>query len=83
MSALILTIFYFFNIALIIWYFTCTKHKEVPLILVLLDFILSMIPGFNIITFFINLLVIYGFADRGFIELKDNWFNRVFLAHEQ
>lgn len=67
----------------IIWYFTCTKHEDIPLALVLLDIFLSCIPGFNCVMVIINVVVLGILSSEGDIELKDNWINRKFLAHRE
>ena len=66
-----------------IWYFTCTIHTDVPLILILLDFFFGCIPGVNIFMVIVNpvlFIIMYKEAD---IELKNNWFNRKFLAYRE
>lgn len=80
-GTIVFFIFLILGICEFLWYFTCTEHKEVPLILVLLDLLTVFCPMLNIIMFFANLVIFYGLIDDWIIELKDNWFNRVFLAH--
>ena len=63
------------------WYFTCTKHKKVPLIIVLLWFVIGFIPIINLFSTLFGFWALFNLADEGTIELKDNWFNRTFLAH--
>lgn len=74
-------LFLFLGLAEFVWYLTCTEHKKVPLILVLLDVLTMFCPILNIIMFFINVVILYGLVDNWTIKLKDNWFNRVFLAY--
>lgn len=74
-------LFIILGIGEFVWYFTCTEHKDVPLILVLVDLLTIFCPILNIIMFFINIVILYSLVDDYYIELKDNWFNRVFLAH--
>lgn len=83
MSGLVLIFFYFFFMSEILWYFTCTKHKDVPLIYALITVLLGWIPGLNIIISLIVLFLMAWLADNGIIELKNNWFNRVFLAYNE
>ena len=40
-----------------IWYFTCTEHEDVPLIAMIVLFLLGLIPGLNVIMFFVNIAV--------------------------
>ena len=66
-----------------VWYLTCTIHKDVPFILILLDFLFACIPGVNLLMALINpvlFIIMYKEAD---IELKNNWFNRKFLAYRE
>ena len=81
MSTFILIITYFLAFFEIIWYFTCTKHKEVPLVFPLIDTVICCIPGFNIIMVVANVLILWLLVEEEDIELKDNWFNRKFLAY--
>ena len=74
-------LFLLLGFAEFVWYLTCTEHKEVPLILVLLDVLTMFCPILNIIMFFINIVILYALVDDWIIELKDNWFNRTFLAY--
>ena len=83
MSAFIMIIFYVFVIFQFIWYFTCTEHKSIPLLIVILDILFSIIPGMNILAFFINLLFLLYLIDQDLITLKDNWFNRNFLSYHE
>lgn len=82
MGTIVLIISYILIVCEFVWYFTCTKHEDIPLIAVLFWFIINCIPGLNVFTGFIANPVIIGFftIEEG-IELKDNWFNRKFLAH--
>ena len=82
-SGLILIGFYILLIGEILWYFTCTKHKDVPLIYALIATLLGCIPGINIIISLLILFLMAWLADNGIIELKNNWFNRVFLAYNE
>ena len=67
----------------IIWYFTCTKHEDIPLVLVLFNIVLSCIPGLNCVMVIINAVILGILSSEGDIELKDNWFNRKFLAYRE
>ena len=69
------------TIAIFIWYFTCTKHKKVPLLSVLFLFIAGFIPFLNIISTIFSLMKLVDLIDDSDVELKDNWFNRTFLAY--
>lgn len=65
----------------LIWYLTCVKHDSIPLILVLLFIGASWIPAVGIIIFlYLIILSVFKIQD-GVCQLKDNWFNRVFLAY--
>ena len=74
-------LFLLLGLAELVWYLTCTEHKKVPLILVLLDVLTMFCPILNIIMFFVNVGILYGLVDDWIIKLKDNWFNRTFLAY--
>lgn len=74
-------LFLLLGLAEFIWYLTCTEHKKVPLILALLDVLTMFCPILNIIMFFINIVILYALVDDWVIELKNNWFNRTFLAY--
>lgn len=68
----------------IIWFFTCTDHSKIPLIVPLLVIIFGLIPGFNCIIALIIPLTAAILIEEEDITLKNNWFNRTFLAyHEQ
>lgn len=80
MSAFIIIIGYFVAYAVLLWYITCTIHKKVPAILTVLYFILCMIPVVNyVIVSTYPFLYFEVFEDD--IKLKNNWFNRTFLAY--
>lgn len=81
MGTILLILFYILDVLLFLWYFTCTEHTKIPLILVIFDFILTMIPVVNIILFIINIVVASFLVDDYLLKLKDNWFNRTFLAY--
>ena len=83
MSAFIIILAYILVIGEFIGYFTCTEHKDVPLILVIITLIIGLIPGFNCITIFVIPMAIACLCDSGSIILKDNWFNRKFLAYRE
>lgn len=83
MGSFIIILAYFIVIAEILWYFTCTKHEKIPLILMMLLFILSLIPGFNVVMALLNIGVYVMFVDGYHIILKNNWFNRKFLAYRE
>ncbi len=79
MGSFIIILGYVLVICEILWYFTCTKHEDVPLILVLIAIIISLIPGSNIIFSLSYPCVLHVLKIEGLIELKNNWFNRKFL----
>lgn len=83
MGIFVYIFFLFLGICEFIWYITCTKHKEVPLILVLLDVLTFFCPILNIITSICNIYILYVLTDDKTIELKNNWFNRTFLAYNE
>jgi len=81
MSSFIMIVAYFIVFFEAIWYFTCTEHQEIPLILSLFDCILCCVPGVNCIMALVNILLACILTDGGYIKLKNNWFNRTFLAY--
>ena len=84
MGAFIIILAYILVIGEFIWYFTCTEHKDVPLILVIIALILGLLPGFNCFAAFIIIpIVIACLWDNGSVILKNNWFNRKFLAYRE
>ena len=83
MGTFVYIFFLLLGICEFIWYITCTKHKEVPLILVLLDVLTFLCPILNIVTSISNIFVLYVLIDDETIELKNNWFNRTFLAYNE
>ena len=81
MGTFIYILFIFLGLFEFIWYLTCTNHKKVPLILVLLDALLIFCPILNIFIAFGNIFFLVTLVGDCEIELKDNWFNRTFLAY--
>ena len=81
MSAFILILTYILAVCEAVWYFTSTEHEEIPLIVSLFDCFLCCIPGINCIIVLANILISWILVNEGDIELKDNWFNRTFLAY--
>lgn len=81
MTGIVFGIAYILLLCEILWYFICTKHEDVPLIFVLLGILFVSIPGVNILMVFLNPIILLGLYSEGCIELKDNWFNRKFLAY--
>ena len=69
------------TIIVCLWYFTRSKHKKVPLIILLLWFIIGFIPIINLFSTLFGFWALFNLVDEGTIELKDNWFNRTFLAY--
>lgn len=83
MRIFIYIIAYIILIAEIIWWITCTKRKDIPLILELILLIFSLIPGLHVISVIAIPGIAYILYDNNNIELKDNWFNKTFLScHE-
>ena len=78
-------IVYFFTLILgiceSIWYFTCTEHKEVPLILVLWDIAMIPCPILGTLFVIVNIFILGELNNDRTIKLKNNWFNRTFLAY--
>jgi hypothetical protein len=66
-----------------LWYFTCTKHDNIPLIIPIIIIILCCIPGFNCVMILINIIALGIMISEKVIQLKDNWFNRKFLAYHE
>ena len=83
LAAILLILAYILVVLEFIWYFTCTEHKEIPLILVILAFIVSLIPGMNVVMCILNIGAIFGLTSEYYITLKNNWFNRKFLAYRE
>ena len=83
MGTFLLILGWILSFIIFVWYFTCTKHKDVPLALVLIDFIISLIPVMNWIFLLVNIGLLCYFVDEEIIELKNNWFNRTFLAYNE
>ena len=65
----------------LIWYFTCIKHESIPLILVLLFVLFSWIPLIGYAIFMYLIMESFFKIEDRVCQLKDNWFNRVFLAY--
>ena len=82
-GALVLTLGWLLIIGEVIWYFTCTEHEEVPLLFVLIGIIFSLIPGLNIIMCIGLLIALAYMIDEDIINLKNNWFNKKFLAYHE
>ena len=81
MGVILFFLFFILVLAEVVWYATCTKHKDIPLILVIIDALTGFFPVLNIFMFFINLLLLYFLIEDKSVKLKDNWFNRKFLAY--
>lgn len=64
-----------------VWYITCTEHRDIPLIIVLLIILLSLIPGLNCIMALVNFIILAFIVHEDVLKLKNNWFNRTFLAY--
>lgn len=80
LGGFIILLGYFIAYALLLWYVTCTTHKHIPMILSILYFFLCTIPVAN---YFICGIWAWVYSDvfEYEIELKNNWFNRTFLAY--
>ena len=79
-GAFILIFGYILAYTLLLWYVTCTEHKKVPAILSVLYFLLCLIPGANY--FICGIWMWVYFEEFKYnITLKNNWFNRKFLAY--
>lgn len=83
MSAFIIILAYILVIGEFIWYLTCTEHKDVPLILVIIAIIIGLLPGFNCFAVFVLPMIAYCLYEGGSIKFKNNWFNRKFLAYRE
>ena len=80
LGSFIILLGYFIAYVILLWYATCTHHNKVPRILSFLYFLLCMIPVANY--FFCGVWTgVYYEEFKQDIELKDNWFNRTFLAY--
>lgn len=66
-----------------VWYVTSTEHKYIPMILVLLDVAIAFIPVIGWFVFVGNIFIIIDLIENNNLELKDNWFNRNFLAYHE
>lgn len=80
LGSFIILLGYFIAYSILLWYATCTYHKEIPRILSVLYFFLCMIPAINYVICGIWVWVYWEEYDYK-IKLKDNWFNRTFLAY--
>ena len=83
MGAFIYLIFYILLVIELIWWFTCTKHEDAPLALELVVAVLSFIPVVHIIFCIVFPIFCYKCVKDYDIELKNNWFNRTFLAYHE
>lgn len=83
MGSFIIILGYILLICEVLWYFTCTKHEDVPLILVLIAIIFGLIPVVNIALSLVYLAILRMLEVEDLIELKNNWFNRKFLAYHE
>ena len=79
-STFIILLGYFVAYSVLLWYVTCTTHKKVPAILSVIYFFLCMIPAANYFICGIYVLVLKE-EFHNEIKLKNNWFNRTFLAY--
>jgi len=80
LGSFIIFLGYFIAYAMLFWYATCIIHKKIPRILSIIYFLLCMIPFAN---YFICGIWVWVYWDvyEFDIELKNNWFNRTFLAY--
>ena len=80
LGSFIILLGYFIAYAMLLWYVTCTHHNKVPKILSVLYFFLCMIP---VVNYFVCIAWTWGYSEeyKYYIELKNNWFNRTFLAY--
>lgn len=81
LSAILIILGYIFVVFETIWYITCTEHKDIPFIIVLLIILLSLIPGLNCIMTIVNFVILAIMISEHDLKLKNNWFNRIFLAY--
>lgn len=80
LGSFIILLGYFIAYVMLLWYATCTKHNKVPKILSVLYFFLCIIPIANYLICGVWAWV-YSEEFKYDIELKNNWFNRTFLAY--
>lgn len=80
LGSFIILLGYFITYAILLWYATCTHHNKVPKILSVLYFFLCMIPIANYLICGVWVWV-YSEEYKYDIKLKNNWFNRTFLAY--
>ena len=83
MNALIIILAYVLVISEILWYFTCTKHEDIPLILALITIIVSLFPGVNVFAVILLPILFEILKTDNLIKLKNNWFNRKFLSYRE
>lgn len=83
MSAFIIILFYFIVLGEIIWWFTSVRHTEIPLLLEIVIAIIMLCPGLHIIGSIVFAAACWMACIEGDIQLKNNWFNRKFLAHRE
>lgn len=79
-NGFIIILGYIIAYSVLLWYATCTIHHAVPKIFSIFYFIICLIPIVNYFICFIW-IAIYIAQYSTDIELKDNWFNRTFLAY--
>lgn len=80
LGGFIILLGYFIAYVILLWYATCTHHNRIPKILSVLYFFLCMIPFANYFICGVWVGTYYEEFEQD-IELKDNWFNRTFLAY--
>ena len=74
-------IFYIIVVLELIWWYTCVDRKEIPLLIEILGTIFALIPGVEIacsVAIPCGCFLAYKTEQ---LKLKNNWFNRTFLAY--
>ena len=83
MTAIVYIVFYIIVLCEILWWFTCTEDRHVPLLVQIVVAICLLVPGLHIISApSFAILCWFAYAEKD-IELKDNWFNRTFLGYNE
>ena len=64
-----------------IWYITCTRHRNVPLIIPIFLLILGFVPLLGLFVLIMSCFIFILSKDSLGVELKNNWINRTFFAY--
>ena len=82
-GTIFLIICYIAVIGEIAWFFTCTEHKDIPLLAAILVSAIGLIPGMHCVCAIGFILLFILLHDKELMTLKNNWFNRTFLGYDE